>query len=100
MFGEYIWKNMGGIISDFDEFEDVIWFPTIYALVASFFIYIFGKLMADAFWDFEVVVVSGKYGIWPLNNGFTRTILPKGMVAMDMTPFQGMKKWSLVKLWV
>jgi hypothetical protein len=97
-FREYISKNMGGIISDFDEFEDVIWFPTIYALVVSFFIYIFGRLMANAFWDLEVVVVSGKYGIWMLR--FKRTRLIEGMIAMHMIPFQGMKKWSLVKLQV
>jgi len=48
-FGEYISKNMGGVISDFDEFDDVVWFPTFYALVASFFIYIFGRLVANAF---------------------------------------------------
>jgi hypothetical protein len=62
-FGEYISKNMGGVISDFDEFDDV-WFPSFYALVASFFIYIFGRLMANAFWVLQVVVTSGKYGIW------------------------------------
>jgi hypothetical protein len=33
-----------------------------------------------------------------LNNGFKRTRLPEGMVAMDMIPFKGMKKWNLVKL--
>jgi hypothetical protein len=64
-FWEYMSKNMGGIISDFAKFEDVIWFPTIYALVVFFFIYIFGKSMVNAFWDLKVVVVKGE--IWPMS---------------------------------
>ncbi len=90
LFNE-LWFSKFLLLSTFHF--DVVWFSTIYALVASSFTF-----LVDAFWELEVVVTNGKYGIWALSNGFMRIRLLEGMVAMDISMNEKMEFGKVVNV--